>query len=186
MQTWERVEPTTATKVGWRTIVTKSFHMPDGATAQFDTYDTEGRIYVAVIAVTAEGRVVVARQFRAGPEKVCDEIPGGGVEPEEAHEDAVRRELLEEIGYASDSVEYLGYVHKDEKFNAVHHYFLATGCYKVTDQQQLDKDEYVTPALVSIGDFIENAQNGKMTDAGAVLLAYDKLRALAAEQNQNK
>ncbi|HSH55347.1 MAG TPA: NUDIX hydrolase [Candidatus Limnocylindrales bacterium] len=178
MQAWQRMEPTTTTKVGWRTIITKTFRMPDGKMATFDTYDMEGREYVAVIALSESGEVIVARQFRSGPQKIMDELPGGGVEDGESLEQAARRELEEETGYRPRQLDYLGFVHKDEKFNAVHHFFLATGCAQVS-KQQLDTDEHIEVGLIGVCQLFYNACSGKMTDSGAVLLAYEQLKQLS-------
>lgn len=176
MQGWKRIEPTIVTKVGHRTVVTKTFQMPDGAVSEFETYDVEGREYAAAVALTPDGHVIVSRQFRPGPERVMDDLPGGAVEAGESPEQAVRRELLEEVGYQAGNLLYLGANCKDEKFNMVVHYFFATNCQKVADQK-LDHDEYIEVILMSIDAFIQSAKQGNVTDAVAVLLAYDQLTA---------
>jgi ADP-ribose pyrophosphatase len=57
---------------------------------------------VAILAVTHRDEVVLARQFRPGPGRVLDEMPGGYVDEGESAIVACERELLEETGYTGD------------------------------------------------------------------------------------
>src|SRR5438105_3062441 len=99
MKAWERIEPTSVDRIGYRTIVTKSFKLSDGEVKHFDTVNEENWGGAAIIALTSLNRVVVARQFRPGPEMIMDELPGGVIEEGEDPEQAALRELLEETGY---------------------------------------------------------------------------------------
>lgn len=104
---WNRVEPTETTKVGWRTIVTKHFQLPDGRTDAFQLY--AGKDTACIIAVTKDRQVITVLQFRPGPEKIMHEIPGGFVDEEGGSpEHAAVRELSEETGYTAGKVTYLG------------------------------------------------------------------------------
>lgn len=180
MKAWKRVEPTTVTKIGWRTIVSKTFIMPDGSTSEFQTYDTEGRSYVAAIALTPDNQIIIARQFRAGPEAIMNDLPGGGVESDEGLDTAMHRELLEETGYTAGHLEYMGAVCKDEKFNAKLHYYIAYDCTQ-TATQHLDTDEYVDVVLMSIDEALSMAQKGLTTETSAFLLAYERLKELQTQ-----
>lgn len=67
---------------------------------------------VAVIATTAAGELVLVEQVRVPMGGTCLELPAGLVGDTEADKgeallDAARRELLEETGYAADSIEHL-------------------------------------------------------------------------------
>ena len=67
-----------------------------------------GERSVAVLAMTSDGRFVTVRQFRPGPGRVLDELPGGYVEPREGVEQAAARELLEETGFEAEVIEVVG------------------------------------------------------------------------------
>lgn len=178
MKSWKRLEPTTVTKVGWRTVVSKRFITSHGVAIDADTTNPEKTQAAGMVALTTDGQVIIARQFRAGPELVMDEIPGGLVDAGEEPEIAARRELREEVGYEAGDVQYLGMVFKDGWNNTRWHYFLATNCTPHPDGQQTDEHEDIEVSFISIDQLLHNAKNAKMTDCEAVLLAYDKLQEL--------
>lgn len=178
MKAWQRIEPTKVLYKGWRTVVEKTFIRGDGKQVTLETSDREGAEATAVIALTPEGKVVIARQFRGGPEKVFDELPGGAVDAGETPEAAAKRELLEETSYEAGEIEYLGKVYKHAYLNMTWHFFLATDCTLSNQGQKLDELEEIEVALISIGELLDNAKNARMTDIEAVLLAYDTLREM--------
>lgn len=178
MKIWKRVAPTTVTKVGWRTVVTKTFVDSVGKKHTFETYDKEGRECVTILPITTDKRVVIARQFRVGPEKINEDLPGGFVEAGEDLETAGRREMREETGYEAGELEYLGAYHKDGYMNATWHYYLATGCIRRKNANYQESAEEVEVDLISIEQLFENARYDKMTDPVAVYWAQDKLKKI--------
>jgi 8-oxo-dGTP pyrophosphatase MutT (NUDIX family) len=74
-----------------------TFRLPHGDVANYDIKD-QGAV-ACVLALTPENKVILAQQFRPGPEQLLLEMPGGCVDAGEAVEAAIRRELLEETGY---------------------------------------------------------------------------------------
>lgn len=177
---WKRIEPTSIKKIGWKTIVSKSFVTGEGKNVVFDTVGPEGQHHAGIVAITTDNKVIVGRQFRVGPEKIMLEIPGGTVNEGEDPQLAAEREMLEETGYKVGSIQKLGVAHKDAYMNATWHYFLALDCEKAGNQQ-LDDNELIDVELITINQFIYNAKNDLVTDHGAVLMAYDKLRELENE-----
>lgn len=179
MQAWKRVEPTKALKVGHRTVVTKTFLMPDGREEQFDTINQEGFARVAIVAITPAKRVLVFRQFRPGPETIMDEAPGGGVEPGEDVKAAALREFNEETGYEFGEMLYLGKCSYDAYTNGWCHAFLALDCVPTKNGHNREPNEQDGELHeITIDAFIANSREGRMTDPGAVLLAYDHLLKL--------
>jgi ADP-ribose pyrophosphatase len=179
-EAWPRLKPDEEIKVGWRTLVRKTFKQPDGQPAEYVTKDAMGKVSVAIIALTRDNNVVIAEQFRPGPERVLQELPGGGADKDEDYAVAALRELREETGYVSSDVTYLGKVFKDAYTNTVSHYYLAKDC-QMLHKQELDDYEFVDVKLVSIGELLDNARSARMTDCEAVFLAYDELKKLTTE-----
>jgi ADP-ribose pyrophosphatase len=69
--------------------------------------------YVAVVAVTPDGRIPLVRQYRPAVETDVLELPSGAIEPGESPEAAARRELLEESGCEAGELVPLGWLHVD-------------------------------------------------------------------------
>ena len=93
---------------GYVTVVTNTYRLPDGTTADWDILT--GPDVVSVLALTADGDVVLARQYRPGPGAVLDELPGGFLDPGEDPAAGAARELLEETGYRG-AVEVVGHTY---------------------------------------------------------------------------
>ncbi len=181
MKKFTRIEPTDVMVVGNRfkkSVVVKRFRTEDGLEHEFTTMYAEGVCGTAVLGLTLDNQVVIARQFRAGRERYCDELPGGGVNEGEDLEVAARREFYEETGYRPGAMTYLGVNSWDGYNNCRSHCFLATDCTldgePVRDQTEIDQG--METVLISISQLIENAKTDKMTDGVAVLMAYDELK----------
>jgi ADP-ribose pyrophosphatase len=90
----------------WFTIIKQSFD--EGSKS------TEAPFYImkvpesaGVLATTAEGEIVMVKQFRPAINDYTLELPGGSIEPSETPEQAAIRELYEETGYRCDQLRLL-------------------------------------------------------------------------------
>jgi ADP-ribose pyrophosphatase len=177
MKAWEKLSEDTQ-KVGFKTVVIKKFRLPDGVEADYTTWNKPGEICVATIALTPDHKIVVARQFRTGPEVICDELPGGGLDEGEELAEAALRELKEETGYVPDDpIRLIGTTTKDAYTNNVHYYFIATNCRK-TAEQELDSTEHIEIHLITIEEMIKNSRTARISDSAAIGMAYEELMQL--------
>ncbi len=83
----------------WLTARRDHVVLPNG-NANPDYYVLEYPDFVNVIALTADGHMLVERQYRHGAGITGWELPAGCVEQGETPLAAIQRELLEETGYA--------------------------------------------------------------------------------------
>jgi ADP-ribose pyrophosphatase len=156
----------------FRRIVSRTFELPNGQRADFEVLD--GPDTVAILALTENDEVVLVREFRAGPEELILELPGGMVEEGQTPSEAARRELLEETGYEGALVD-VGTILHDAYSTWLKHAFVARNCRKVGDPAE---GELTEPVLLSLREFREHLRGGRLTDVDAGYRALDHLGLL--------
>jgi ADP-ribose pyrophosphatase len=92
----------------FRTAFVDGHHPPTGKAMRFSLIEAVD--WVNILALTRDDRVVLIRQYRAGIDRVCLEIPGGMIDAGEEPLGAAARELAEETGYTSRTWRQLGCV----------------------------------------------------------------------------
>lgn len=142
-----------------------------GANHSFFVLETPD--WVNVIPLTPEGKVVMIHQFRHGTAEVTLEIPGGMVDAsDDDPAESVRRELLEETGYAADELIHIGTVQPNPAFldNQCHTY-LALGA-RWQQPPQFDGSEDIAVEEVPLAEIPGLIGNGRIRHALVVAAFY--------------
>jgi 8-oxo-dGTP pyrophosphatase MutT (NUDIX family) len=118
--------------------------------------------WVDVIALTGDRNVVLVDQYRHAVGQIRTEFPAGMVDEAEQPIVAIKRELLEETGYASQEWHLLGSaaVNPALQTNRIH-CFLALGAQKVAEQD-LDEGEAIRTHELPLPELVEQVEAGSL------------------------
>lgn len=155
--------------------------LPDGTLATREYIVHPGA--VLVVPVLADGRLVVAHQFRYPLGRVMIEFPAGKLDAGEAPLDTARRELREEAGYVAARWERLGLVHSVVAYSTeAIEFFVAEDLSHVG--AQLDAGEFLEIAVMSVDEMLTAVDREEVTDAKTVaaLLLYARRRRASPGQ----
>lgn len=129
--------------------------------------------WVNILALTADGRLVLVNQFRYGIDAFSWELPGGVVEAGEDPVAAGLRELAEETGYVGARARLLGSVHPNPAI-------MSNRCHVVLVEDVVaggplawDADEEIEVALHPVDEVLARARAGGITHSlvvGALFL----------------
>lgn len=139
--------------------------MPDGAQAVREYIRHPGA--VAILALFADGRVLLERQFRYPHHRDFIELPAGKREAGEPPLETAKRELLEETGYVAAEWRRLGVIHNaiaysDEGIEI----YLARGLEK--REAKLDPGEFLEAFTLTFEEALAMVHDGRITDAKSV------------------
>ncbi|HKU68400.1 MAG TPA: NUDIX hydrolase [Candidatus Baltobacteraceae bacterium] len=152
--------------------------LPDGTVID-DYYVRESRGYVIVFALTPDRRVVLVRQYKHGIRRSLLELVAGMIDEGEDPPQTAQRELLEETGYAAESVEYVrSFVTDPSSADTVAHLFFARNAY-AAGEQQLDVTEDITVELAPLDELRGMLRRGEIEaipHVGAIYFMLDRLQ----------
>jgi 8-oxo-dGTP pyrophosphatase MutT (NUDIX family) len=122
----------------------------------------------AVVAVDAQQRVCLLRQYRHAAGGYIYELPAGRLEPDEPPEMTARRELVEEASLSATHWIPLGaYFSSPGVFTEVIHLYLATGL--SPSPASPDDDEVFQVEWWPLAQAVERAYEGQLDDAKTII-----------------
>jgi 8-oxo-dGTP pyrophosphatase MutT (NUDIX family) len=139
---------------------------------EHDFFLLDSADWVNVIPLTADGRVILVRQFRMGTKDFSLEIPGGMLDEGDHPAGAAARELLEETGYAGEEPILLGVVHPNPAIqtNRCYTYLINRVVRKTSPRQDSTEDIEVQSA--PLDDIPRLIHEEKITHALVIAAFY--------------
>ncbi len=143
-------------------LARETHRMPDLREARFEVIQHPGG--AAALPVLKDGRVILINQFRPAIEDYILEIPAGRLEVGETGAECIARELEEEIGYQTETIEPLGFVYSSVGFcNEKIHLFVAKDL--TPTSTALEPDEFIEPVIMEVETALAKIESGKLVDA---------------------
>jgi ADP-ribose pyrophosphatase len=154
----------------------ETVELPNGHRAELEILHHPGG--AAIVALDAQQRVCLLRQFRHAAAGWVWELPAGKLEPQEPPEVTARRELVEEGGVEARLWRSLGsYISSPGVFTERIHLFLATGLLAATSAPEAA--EVFEVHWLPLADAVANVYSGEYVDGKTCLglLKAEHLRA---------
>jgi 8-oxo-dGTP pyrophosphatase MutT (NUDIX family) len=143
--------------------------LPNGTTAELEIVRHPGG--AAVVAIDADQRVCLLRQFRHAAGGWIWELPAGKIDNREPPLDTARRELEEEAGMAAAAWQPLGdYLSSPGVFTEVIHLFLATELTPLP--QRPEEHEVFEVHWLPFSDVLQMARSGELRDGKSLVGVY--------------
>lgn len=174
---WKKISSEYISKHPYFTARKDICEMPDGKIVDA-YYVVELPPSVCALAITEDGKVLMAKQYRHPLEETLMELPGGFVDEGEEPSNAIGRELLEETGHGFSSIEYVGKVTANPGLLTGYTYlYLAQGGKKIASQS-LDHNEEIEVLMVPLEEVREMLFKNEIVQAlhvSCLLYAFQKL-----------
>jgi len=176
---WQVLESKYSYRDRWLAVRSDTVRVPNG-TILSPYHTIEFPEWICAIALTPEREILLVEEYRHGVGRPSLELPCGA--PEHDGEDvleAMKRELLEETGFAAQEWHVLGSstANTARQNNRVHS-FLALDARKVADQK-LDAGEMIEVHAVPWETFVADLAEGRLEIPGLHLAALWQLSTFA-------
>ncbi|HCA46877.1 MAG TPA: ADP-ribose pyrophosphatase [Armatimonadetes bacterium] len=139
--------------------------LPNGQRSKREIVEHPGA--VAAVPLTADGEVILVRQWRHPVGEALLEIPAGTCEAGEEPLETIKRELIEEICRRAGRVEALASLHLAPGYSSeLIHLYLATEL--APEEGQCDPDEQIELVQMPLREALRMCRDGEMRDAKTV------------------
>lgn len=174
---WKTLETEYITRYRYFTSRKDKCEMPNGKIVP-SYYVVELPPSVCAVCLTKDNKALLVRQYRHPIAQVTIELPGGFIDPGETPEQAITRELQEEVAYTFDEIKPIGSIYANPGvLNNPTYFFLATGGIP-HGEQHFDEHEFLKVEETDINEVKEMLFENKFLQALHVSCVFYALREL--------
>lgn len=138
-------------------------HARDGREGDF--FVMEGHDWVQALPLTAEGYLVMVRQFRFGSQKLLWELPGGCLNEGEAVVQGALRELSEETGFTGEDPLQIGMCYPNPALQSNRSYFILLHNCLATESVNWDEHEELEVKAFPLKEVFSMVESGEICHA---------------------
>ena len=162
---WKVLASTYNYRDRWLALRSDTVELPNGRVLT-PFHVIEQPDWVTAVAITHDGRIVLVEEYRHGAKQAVIELPSGIHDGPGEPVDQMKRELLEETGFASEEWYPLGafFANAPRLSNRVH-CFLALDARKLAEPTP-DDGEVIVSHQVPLARFLEELRDGRRTFHG--------------------
>lgn len=166
MSVWETLESRFLWQSQWYSLRQDLLRTPEGHEFSYTIVDHPGAVWV--VPVTADGQVILIRNYRYAVDEWCYEVPAGGLTPGLELEDVALRELEEEVGGTAADLSYVGQFYTSNGIsNEIAYVYLATGVR--LGKTNREPTELMEVQLVPFEESLRMALTGEISDGPSAL-----------------
>lgn len=149
--------------------------LPDGNKSKREIVKHPGA--VAIIPVTSDGKIIFVEQYRKPLERSIIEIPAGKIEPNEDPTVTAIRELEEETGYTTKSIQHISSFYTSPGFaDELIHLYYTEELIQLEEMVQGDEDEFIQLMTLTLEEAEQYIVEKKIYDAKTMLaIQYVKI-----------
>ena len=163
-------------KSRWYNLRQDKVKLPNGNIIEYNVIESFG--YSIIVPILNNNVVILEKIYRYPSDKIFIECPAGGIESDNPENDA-KRELVEEIGYKTNSLTKIGEYHVSTGTSTEKaHIFLATDLVK-SNELNCEETEEIEIIFLPLKTAIKMAYSGEiesMPTAFSLIMANEFLK----------
>ena len=173
---WKVLDQEVVLDTPWFRIRHEHLQTPTGAKTEFFIHENNDS--VICFCVDDQDRVLIEKQYRPALKRVTIDYPAGRIEHDDAStQDAIRRELLEEVGFTATSLTELAVIDKDPGWSRTRiHIFLARG--RIDQTPNPDANESLVAEFVPRAEILAMLTDGRLCCSYCVSTSFFAFQAL--------
>jgi len=105
LRRWKKLSSEIKFTNKWWSYKVDKYLFPNGKEGEYHYAFTFGSVFV--VPVTAQGKILMVKQYRYLNDRTSIEFPGGGVKKKDNYDFEARKELIEETGFDGE-LKYIG------------------------------------------------------------------------------